>query len=146
MRLTAEHHVRILSWLYVRLLRLLVGPTSRLSQICDWLADGDYVVVLDECHKAKKCITKEKGGYSRRDLSLHCCSKLYMFVLWKLGSLTRQLCTFESAASTDSASPDVACRAKTSHVQANKDKKGLGKCLFQLCKPCTYLRTPATCR
>jgi hypothetical protein len=39
------------------------GPTSRLSQICEWLSDGDYVVVFDECHKAKNCITKESSKW-----------------------------------------------------------------------------------
>lgn len=39
------------------------GPTSRLSQICEWLGDGDYVVVFDECHKAKNCLPKETGEW-----------------------------------------------------------------------------------
>ena len=39
------------------------GPGSRLTQICEWLGDGDYLVVFDECHKAKNCITKETSEY-----------------------------------------------------------------------------------
>lgn len=39
------------------------GPTSRLTQICEWLGDGDYVVVFDECHKAKNAVTKEKSEW-----------------------------------------------------------------------------------
>jgi hypothetical protein len=37
------------------------GPASRLSQIYEWLGDGDYLVVFDECHKAKNCLAKEKS-------------------------------------------------------------------------------------
>jgi hypothetical protein len=32
------------------------GPASRLHQIVEWLGDGDYVIVLDECHKAKNAV------------------------------------------------------------------------------------------
>jgi len=40
------------------------GPTSRLTQICEWLGDGDYVVVFDECHKAKNCLPKETSEFA----------------------------------------------------------------------------------
>lgn len=46
------------------LLSVLTGPTSRLAQICEWLGDGDYVVVFDECHKAKNAVTKEKSEWT----------------------------------------------------------------------------------
>eukprot|EP00878_Enallax_costatus_P023440 GHUV01024933.1.p1 GENE.GHUV01024933.1~~GHUV01024933.1.p1 ORF type:complete len:410 (+),score=80.43 GHUV01024933.1:835-2064(+) len=35
------------------------GPSSRLHQIVEWLGDGDYVIVLDECHRAKNCVPRD---------------------------------------------------------------------------------------
>jgi hypothetical protein len=35
------------------------GPASRLHQIVEWLGDGDYVIVLDECHKAKNAVRSQ---------------------------------------------------------------------------------------
>lgn len=36
------------------------GDGSRLQQITEWLGDGDYLVVFDECHKAKNCMPDVK--------------------------------------------------------------------------------------
>lgn len=42
----------------------VAGPGSRLRQIVEWLGDEDYCIVLDECHRAKNCLAKEKKEQS----------------------------------------------------------------------------------
>ena len=55
-----------------------LDKTSRLAQIIEWLeeGDGDPIIVLDECHKAKNLLASKSGAGA--PVCLRACVHVYV--------------------------------------------------------------------